>query len=199
MRDILISSAICATCIFFAFVSQLVAPTEVKAISSTNNVSEPRQLKSDLESQNFELDPGISNPKLFTMASNETIIEESVETNLLQTENLEITTSGLKIIDVELGEGETAVSGQTVFVNYRGSLENGTEFDSSYSRGPFNFQLGAGRVIKGWEEGITGMKIGGKRTLIIPPQLAYGSRGAGGVIPPDATLIFDVELLDIKK
>ena len=82
-------------------------------------------------------------------------------------------------------------------VNYRGSLTNGKEFDSSYGRGPFSFRLGGGQVIQGWDEGVAGMKVGGKRKLVIPPDLGYGSRGAGGVIPPDATLIFEVELLKV--
>ena len=82
-------------------------------------------------------------------------------------------------------------------VNYRGTLANGTEFDSSYGRGPFSFPLGAGRVIQGWDEGVAGMKVGGKRKLVSPPDLAYGERGAGGVIPPNATLTFEVELVRI--
>jgi peptidylprolyl isomerase len=84
-----------------------------------------------------------------------------------------------------------------VSVKYRGTLTNGKEFDSSYGRGPFSFPLGAGRVIKGWDEGVAGMRVGGKRKLVIPSDLAYGSRGAGGVIPPDATLLFEVELLKV--
>ena len=107
--------------------------------------------------------------------------------------------SGLRYLDHIEGNGESAVEKNTVFVHYSGYLTDGTKFDSSHDKGqPFSFALGAGRVIKGWDEGIIGMKIGGKRTLIIPPDLGYGERGAGGVIPPNATLMFEVELLDIK-
>ncbi|BCA55446.1 Peptidyl-prolyl cis-trans isomerase [Nitrospira sp. KM1] len=111
----------------------------------------------------------------------------------------EITTSsGLQYIDQAVGSGDVAVAGKTVIVHYAGRLENGKQFDSSVDRGqPFSFPLGAGRVIKGWDEGVQGMKVGGKRQLIIPPQLGYGARGAGGAIPPHATLIFDVELLKV--
>ncbi len=109
------------------------------------------------------------------------------------------TESGLKYEDLNEGTGQAAKSGDTVDVHYTGWLTNGTKFDSSVDRGkPFSFQLGAGRVIKGWDEGVAGMKVGGKRKLTIPPNLGYGSRGAGGVIPPNAELVFDVELLKIK-
>jgi len=108
-----------------------------------------------------------------------------------------VTTSGLRITDLAVGSGAEAKAGQKVSVNYRGTLENGKEFDSSYGRGPFSFPLGGGRVIQGWDEGVAGMKVGGKRKLVIPPDLGYGSRGAGGVIPPNATLIFEVELLGV--
>ena len=107
--------------------------------------------------------------------------------------------------DSVVGKGKEALAGATVVVHYTGWLhepkapkERGKQFDSSAGRGPFSFPLGAGRVIKGWDEGVAGMKVGGKRTLVIPPELGYGSRGAGGVIPPNATLVFDVELLDVK-
>ena len=114
-------------------------------------------------------------------------------------EGKEVTTSsGLQYIDLKDGTGATAQAGQTVSVHYTGWLENGKKFDSSVDRGqPFSFPLGAGRVIKGWDEGVKGMKVGGKRKLLIPSNLGYGARGAGGVIPPNATLIFEVELLGL--
>ena len=109
-----------------------------------------------------------------------------------------MTDSGLKYDDTVIGDGATAVKGQTVSVHYTGWLTDGEKFDSSKDRNdPFQFQLGAGRVIRGWDEGVQGMKVGGTRRLTIPPQLGYGAQGAGGVIPPNATLVFDVELLAI--
>ena len=109
------------------------------------------------------------------------------------------TASGLVYEDIKVGQGEAATAGKMVSVHYTGWLTNGTKFDSSKDRGePFEFPLGGGRVIKGWDEGVQGMKVGGVRRLTIPPQLGYGARGAGGVIPPNATLVFDVELLNIK-
>jgi FKBP-type peptidyl-prolyl cis-trans isomerase FkpA len=108
------------------------------------------------------------------------------------------TPSGLTIEDVTVGSGAVAAAGQKVKVHYTGWLTNGTKFDSSKDRGdPFEFPLGGGRVIKGWDEGVQGMKIGGTRKLTIPPALGYGARGAGGVIPPNATLVFEVELLGV--
>jgi peptidylprolyl isomerase len=113
------------------------------------------------------------------------------------------TSSGLQIIDTKVGTGASPRPNQTAIVHYTGWLyENGVKgkkFDSSVDRNePFEFPVGAGRVIKGWDEGVATMKIGGKRTLIVPPQLGYGARGAGGAIPPNATLMFDVELLGVK-
>lgn len=108
--------------------------------------------------------------------------------------------SGLKIQDIVVGTGAKATQGDAVAVHYVGTLTNGTKFDSSRDRGqPFVFVLGAGNVIQGWEIGVPGMKVGGKRKLIIPPQLAYGERGAGDMIPPNATLVFEVELLEVGQ
>ncbi len=111
--------------------------------------------------------------------------------------------NGLKYTDTVAGKGDAAKAGQSVEVHYTGWLDQsgqkGKKFDSSVDRNePFTFRLGAGDVIQGWDEGVAGMKVGGKRTLVIPAELGYGARGAGGVIPPNATLIFDVELLGVK-
>jgi len=110
------------------------------------------------------------------------------------------TASGLKYIDIVVGKGASPTAGKQVTVHYTGTLENGKKFDSSVDRKePFTFIIGVGQVIPGWDEGVMSMKVGGKRKLIIPPNLGYGSHGAGGVIPPNATLLFDVELLDVAK
>ncbi len=113
------------------------------------------------------------------------------------------TASGLQITDTKVGTGASPKTGQTCVMHYTGWLykdgQKGAKFDSSVDRGePFEFTLGVGQVIKGWDEGVASMKVGGKRTLVLPPQLGYGARGAGGVIPPNATLVFEVELLGVK-
>ena len=127
---------------------------------------------------------------------------------ILMTENASAqqpvtTSSGLQMIDTQPGTGASPKQGQTAVVHYTGYLSDkgakGKKFDSSVDRGqPFEFPVGAGRVIRGWDEGVASMKVGGKRPLIVPPALGYGERGAGGVIPPNATLIFDVELIGLK-
>ncbi len=121
-----------------------------------------------------------------------------VRKKLSQDSNNRTTESGLIIEDIVNGEGNEATAGKTVTVNYTGTLEDETQFDTSIGRAPFSFLLGAGRVIKGWDEGVAGMKVGGKRKLTIPPELGYGSRGAGNVIPANATLILEVELLKVN-
>lgn len=124
------------------------------------------------------------------------------EENMSQTQNPNTQASPsaeLKIEDLKEGTGSAVQAGDNITINYKGTLLDGTKFDSSYDRNePFQTQIGVGQVIKGWDEGIIGMKVGGKRKLTIPSDLGYGERGAGGVIPPNATLIFDLELLEIK-
>lgn len=125
--------------------------------------------------------------------------EQAKATNKAGAAKTVTTASGLKYVDVKLGSGASPVKGKQVKVHYTGTLENGKQFDSSVGKQPFSFLIGVGQVIPGWDEGVMGMKVGGKRKLIIPSKLGYGERGAGGVIPPNATLLFDVELLDVAK
>jgi peptidylprolyl isomerase len=210
MRDILISSAVCVACLLLALVSQLVAPSTVVAASpnpaATAALSTAVVSSSATPAGRIELDPEDPNPTLFAMATDDAGSPDQIANsgaNALGGELVaakeRVTPSGLRITDLVIGDGPEAKSGESVSVNYRGTLENGKEFDSSDGRGPFSFPLGAGRVIKGWDEGVAGMQVGGKRKLVIPPDLAYGERGAGGVIPPNATLIFEVELLQIGR
>ncbi|MEB3256806.1 MAG: FKBP-type peptidyl-prolyl cis-trans isomerase [Cyanobacteriota bacterium] len=209
MRDILISVGVCLACLTVAIISQLLNPTVVEAAPpepttlgemATATLDRPMPGAGPAAvSSPLELDPDDANPFLFAMApmDDSTLAQANALGGEMSAPKSRITASGLEITDLVVGEGEEAKAGQTVSVNYRGTLTNGKEFDSSYGRGPFSFPLGAGRVIKGWDEGVAGMRVGGKRKLVIPPDLAYGSRGAGGVIPPDATLLFEVELLKV--
>jgi peptidylprolyl isomerase len=185
MKEILISLGIMGACAILLIVSSIFNSEPTEAIAS--QLSENQVLVSQENSaQNSEQ----------LIASN---LNKEKETMNLNLENAVTTASGLKYIDVKGGDGESPQKGQKVTVHYTGTLENGKKFDSSRDRGkPFSFTIGVGQVIQGWDEGVGTMKVGGRRTLIIPPDLGYGRRGAGGVIPPDATLIFDVELLEIN-
>lgn len=175
MREILISFGVMVVCLVVIVVAQVAGKSQeaIAAPQSESSISQPAATKT-VES---------STPQVIAMAENENVVT---------------TDSGLKYIDEVEGTGAMPEAGQTVFVHYTGTLEDGTKFDSSRDRNqPFSFRLGAGQVIRGWDEGIASMRVGGQRKLIIPPELGYGARGAGGVIPPNATLIFDVELLRI--
>ena len=222
MREILISAAVCVACLLGALVSQLGSPSTVVAAAPPQSAAAAAAVAPAFGAQPalagasaapaavapaiaapLELDPDDPNPALFTMAPDSPAPETDLVAGAaalggpLEASPERVTESGLRITDLVVGEGPEAVAGQGVVVNYRGTLTDGREFDSSYGRGPFRFPLGAGRVIRGWDEGVAGMKVGGKRKLVIPPDLGYGSRGAGGVIPPDATLIFEVDLLEV--
>jgi peptidylprolyl isomerase len=212
MRDILISAGVCLACLMVALISQLVTPAVVQAAppEPTTTVAtvvvDPAPAGGTIAAaavrSPLELDPDDSNPVLFTMAPSDdapSLAQANALGGEMSAPKPRTTASGLQITDLVVGDGVEATPGQTVSVNYRGTLQNGKEFDSSYGRGPFSFPLGGGRVIKGWDEGVAGMRVGGKRELVIPPDLAYGSRGAGGVIPPDATLVFEVELLGVGR
>jgi len=157
--------------------------TTASIIDITNGTSTPTPSVGEVALQDFKK---IMNP------SSDAQSPASAQTHTLE--------GGLKVTDTKIGTGAQAVEGLAVAVHYTGRLADGTVFDSSVSRGkPFEFVLGKGMVIRGWDIGVQGMKVGGKRTLVIPPALAYGEAGAGGVIPPNATLTFDVELLAVQS
>lgn len=210
MKNIFISAGVCLSCLLVALVSQWLtpAPAGAQALNADQPVAASSQSPAAVPaSARWELDPDDPNPTLFSMASDTSAKEEGAiaqaaddpqAQDTSQNPSMTITPSGLKIIDVQIGTGREALANTNVTVHYDGRLEDGKEFDSSRRRGqPFQFRLGAGQVIQGWDEGLVGMKEGGKRQLVIPPELGYGQQGAGGVIPPNATLVFDVELLRV--
>ncbi|HEY9886943.1 MAG TPA: FKBP-type peptidyl-prolyl cis-trans isomerase [Candidatus Obscuribacterales bacterium] len=178
MRDILISLAVLATFCVVLVVAQVTGGAK-DAIAA--NLSEPAVTTVQIAQTAEDLTPEAA------PAATETSEETFVTTD-----------SGLQYEDIVVGTGAMPQAGQKVTVHYTGTLEDGTKFDSSRDRNrPFSFNIGVGQVIKGWDEGVASMRVGGQRKLVIPPELGYGTRGAGGVIPPNATLIFDVELLRI--
>jgi peptidylprolyl isomerase len=184
LREILISLGVVLACGLLLVVSQL---SSGKASADELTHVQPAAIE-----QTINANPSVKDTNLIVMSAEK-------ESGQSSDANVVTTPSGLKYVEIKAGDGATPQKGQTVVVHYTGTLEDGTKFDSSRDRNrPFSFKLGVGQVIQGWDEGIASMKVGGRRQLIIPAELGYGSRGAGGVIPPNATLIFDVELLKVS-
>lgn len=172
MREIFISVGVMLVCVLILIVAQFRGPQNSAFADEIAKIT----------------------PEIATVTENNNLIAS----NTMSNDNVVTTPSGLKYIDLQEGTGASPKTGQKVVVHYTGTLEDGTKFDSSRDSGqPLSFKIGVGQVIKGWDEGVGTMKVGGRRQLIIPPELGYGARGAGGVIPPNATLIFDVELIKI--
>ncbi|WOD40530.1 FKBP-type peptidyl-prolyl cis-trans isomerase [Nodosilinea sp. E11] len=190
MREILISVGVLAACLLVLVVAQFTSPQPEAMASNLGNV-EVAETAATLT------DTATQIAQAADLAPNTSAETADAMTNPTE-ETLVTTDSGLQYVDVVEGTGAMPQAGQRVTVHYTGTLEDGTKFDSSRDRGrPFSFQIGVGQVIKGWDEGVGTMRVGGQRKLVIPAELGYGSRGAGGVIPPNATLLFDVELLRI--
>lgn len=191
MRPILISLGVMVVCCVVLIISQITG-ARPNAIAGEVTTPQPQTtVKTSQKESVVKPNPLIADASVLK--------QPATTAGKKMTDNIITNPSGLKYIELKEGDGATPKTGQIVEVHYTGTLENGTKFDSSRDRNStFKFKIGVGQVIKGWDEGVGTMKLGGRRQLIIPPELGYGARGAGGVIPPNATLIFDVELLGIQ-
>ena len=188
MKGILISFGVVVVCFLVIVVAQLGGGQKTAIASQVSKTPAAIATASPL-----------TQPAIAEATNENTLIASNTMNEETAGGEVITTPSGLKYIDIKEGTGATPNKGQRVTVHYTGTLEDGSKFDSSRDRKrPFDFTIGVGQVIKGWDEGVGTMKVGGRRQLIIPPDLGYGARGAGGVIPPNATLIFDVELLEVK-